>query len=160
MSPTSDAAPTTTPADRLVQEALSKSGLLWIRTEERTWPVWHASVEGTAYVVSGPGEQPLPELPERVWLVLRSKDSRARLLTVPAAVRRIGADDAEWAAATAALRSSRLNSSVPQDRLVDHWAEHARVLALEPDVAQTEIGAAGEEESGAAPPLPTDAVTR
>ena len=66
----------------LLNEAMSKSGLLWIDVaEDRTWPAWHVWDETTAFVVSGPGEQPLPWLPKEVNLILRSKDTGGRILT-------------------------------------------------------------------------------
>ena len=83
---------------RLVNEAATKSGLLWVRVPGgQTHPVWHVwhddgDERGTgpaAYVVSGPGEQHLPWLPEEVELVLRSKDSGGRLLTMPASAREL-----------------------------------------------------------------------
>ena len=79
----------TTNVTRLIHEAASKSGLLWIRVPGAgTHPVWHVwhddgDERGTgpaAYVVSGPGEQSLPWLPDEVELVLRSKDSGGLLL--------------------------------------------------------------------------------
>lgn len=149
------------PSDRLVSEALSKSGMLWIRTPERTWPVWHAHHEGRAYVVSGPGEQALPDpLPEVVELVLRAKDSRARLLTVPAMTHHVRPQSPEWEPATSALQGARLNSPVAHHDLPQHWAAHASVVALVPDTAQAQVGAAGDEESGAAPPPRSRATTR
>ncbi len=50
----------------------------------RAWPAWHVWLDGAAYVVSGPGEQPLPPLDGEVELILRSKDTWARLVTVRA----------------------------------------------------------------------------
>ena len=67
----------------LLAEAANKSGLLWVDVPgDRAWPAWHVWVEGAAYVVSGPGEQTLPALPQDVVLVLRSKDTGGRLLRV------------------------------------------------------------------------------
>jgi hypothetical protein len=66
---------------RLIHEAAGKSGLLWVRLPDGgTHPVWHVwhddgDERGTgpaAYVVSGPGEQSLPWLPDEVELILRS----------------------------------------------------------------------------------------
>ncbi|AKU17631.1 hypothetical protein [Luteipulveratus mongoliensis] len=162
MSTASDDASAGPPLDRLVTESLAKAGMLWIRTPERTWPAWHAFADGTVYVISGPEEQELPaQLPETVTLVLRAKDSRARLLTVPATTERITPDDDEWTAATTALKSGRLNSAVLQPDLVDHWAQRDVVVtALRPEAADAEVGATEDEPSGAAPPLPTRATTR
>ena len=63
------------------------------------WHVWHddGDQRGTgpaAYVVSGPGEQPLPWLPDEVELILRSKDTGGRLLTVHATAREVTPEDA------------------------------------------------------------------
>ena len=66
------------PADvtALLSEAMNKTGVLWVDAEgDRPWPVWHVWDDGAAYVVSGPGEQPLPWLPKDVQLVLKSKDT-------------------------------------------------------------------------------------
>ena len=69
----------------LLGEAMTKSGLLWIDVAgDRAWPAWHVWDDGAAYVVSGPGEQPLPWLPEEVRIILRSKDTGGRLLTLRA----------------------------------------------------------------------------
>jgi hypothetical protein len=67
----------------LFAEAAGKSGLLWIDVPgDRAWPAWHAWADDTVFVVSGPGEQTLPWLPDEVGLILRSKDTGGRLLSV------------------------------------------------------------------------------
>ena len=86
-------APASVNVTRLIHEAASKSGLLWVRLPDgSTHPVWHVwhddgDERGTgpaAYVVSGPGEQPLPWLPDEVELDpaqqghRRAADHRAR----------------------------------------------------------------------------------
>ena len=90
-------APAPVNVTRLIHEAASKSGLLWVRLPDGgTHPVWHVwhddgDERGTgpaAYVVSGPGEQPLPWLPDEVELILRSKDTGGRLITVHATAAR------------------------------------------------------------------------
>ena len=81
-TPAVAAPPAPDPQAALLAEAATKSGLLWVDVPgDRAWPAWHVWVDGAAYVVSGPGEQALPELPESVVLVLRSKDTGGRLLT-------------------------------------------------------------------------------
>ena len=70
-----DSAPAAVNITRLVAEAMSKSGILWIRLPggdtHPAWFVWHddGDERGTgpaAYVISGIGEQPLPWLPAEV----------------------------------------------------------------------------------------------
>ena len=76
--------PPATNVTALVGEAMTKSGVIWVEVPgDRAWPVWHAWVAPTAYVVNGPGEQNLPWLPEEVVLVLRSQDTGGRLLRGP-----------------------------------------------------------------------------
>ena len=95
----------------LLSEAGKKSGLLWIDVPgDRAWPAWHAWLDGTAYVVTGPGEQTLPTLPADVALTFRSKDSGGLLVTVPAHATMVTTDDPRWDDATTALKASRLNA--------------------------------------------------
>lgn len=139
---------------------LRTSGMLWIQPpEERAWPAWHVCVEDTCYVVTGPGEQPLPDLPEQVTLILRTKDSQAEIgaqvAQVPARTHRVDPEDAEWQTATDALAPARLN--VPEAGLARRWADSATVWALVPDLEAART--APDEASGAAPPPATPATT-
>ena len=141
----------------LFAEAATKSGLMWVQPPgDRAWPFWHAWADDTVYVVSGPGEQTLPWLPPEVQLVLRSKDSGGRLLTVHASVREVGPQDEGWAAATEALRSGRLNAT---DDLVARWSRECTVRAITPFGAPLEAPGSYGAGSGAAPVPPSDATT-
>ena len=146
--------------DRLVAEAMSRSGLLWIDIEgDRAWPAWHAWSEGTAYVVNGPGEQHLPWLPEHVTLVLRSKDTGGRLLRVRARARVLDPGGIEWGAATDALAGERLNAV---DDVRERWRTRCAVTALTPVGGLLEpVGGPShaDDPSGAAPPPPSRATT-
>ncbi|MFM6852039.1 MAG: hypothetical protein ACKOVB_23345 [Terrabacter sp.] len=117
-------------ASALLNEAMTKSGLLWIEvSDDRTWPAWHVWDDGAALVVSGPGEQPLPWLPDEVRLILRSKDTGGRLLTVRAHVHVLEPGTPEWQRATELLRASRLNAV---DDSLTRWAAECTVTALVP----------------------------
>jgi hypothetical protein len=159
------AVPSTTPiqgrtavgATALFAEAASKSGLLWVDVPgDRAWPVWHAWADETVWVVSGPGEQSLPWLPDRVELVLRSKDTGGRLLRVRASVRTVGPEDPQWETATTALKASRLNAV---DDVVARWASQCTVRALHPFGAPLEAPGSYDDRSGSAPVPPTPATT-
>ena len=103
---------------------------MWVQPPgDRAWPFWHAWADETVYAVSGPGEQTLPWLPEEVLLILRSKDTGGRLLTVQATVHEIGPADEAWVPATDALRAGRLNASADA---VERWARECTVRALRP----------------------------
>ena len=142
----------------LLAEAATKSGLLWVDVPgDRAWPAWHVWVDGTAYVVSGPGEQALPELPESVVLVLRSKDTGGRLLRVAARAERLRPEDARWEPATTALKAARLNA--PAGDVVGRWAAEATVTALVPQLPLLEGPGGYDDASGAAAPAATPATT-
>lgn len=149
--------PSGTNVTALFAEAAGKSGMLWIDDGKgRTWPVWHGWAEGTVYVVSGVGEQDLPWLPGDVKIILRSKDSGGRLLTVQASVEQVAPDSAEWATAVAALRKARLNA---MDDLETRWREECTVRAFHPFGAPVESPGSYAATSGAAPVLPSPATT-
>ena len=114
----------------LLGEAMTKSGLLWIDVAgDRAWPAWHVWDDGAAYVVSGPGEQPLPWLPEEVRVILRSKDTGGRLLTLRAHTHVLEPGTAEWDKAAELLRASRLNAT---DDSLTRWAGGCTLTALVP----------------------------
>lgn len=142
---------------RLLAQAASTSKILWVTVPGgRTWPAWHAWVEDTAYLVSGPGEQHLPELPEQVELTLRSKDTGGRLVRATARAERLTPEDERWETATTALRAGRLNA--PAGDTVERWAREDVVTALVPLTLLEEPGRY-DDRSGAAPPVPSPATT-
>ncbi len=143
---------------RLVDRAARTSGLLWIEVPgDRSWPAWHAWLDGTAYVISGPGEQELPDLPGEVVLTLRSKTTLGRLIRMPARTFRVQPTDAQWEPVTAALQAGRLNA--PPGDTVARWAEQNTVTALVPDGEPLEQPGSFDDASGAAPPVPSPATT-
>ena len=151
----SDALPTN--ASALLGEAMTKSGLLWIEvSDDRTWPAWHVWDDGAALVVSGPGEQPLPWLPKEVRVILRSKDTGGRLLTVRAHVHVVEPGTPEWQRATELLRASRLNAV---DDSLTRWAAECTVTALLPIDSPLESPGAYAAHDHREPPARTGATT-
>jgi hypothetical protein len=141
----------------LLGEAMGKSGLLWIDVpDDRTWPAWHVWDAGTAYVVSGPGEQPLPWLPKEVILILRSKDTGGRLLSVRARATVIYPGTPEWDHAAELLRASRLNAV---DDSLTRWAEHGTITSLVPFGELLESPGAYAADDHRAAPARTSATT-
>ena len=150
---------------RLIHEAASKSGLIWIRVPGAgTHPVWHVwhddgDERGTgpaAYVVSGAGEQSLPWLPEEVELVLRSKDSGGLLLTVHASAQELTPADDGWDAAVAVLRPERLNAV---GDTASRWARGCTIHVITPHGRLVEGPGAYSSDSGAAPVRPAAGTT-
>lgn len=150
---------------RLTNEAASKSGLLWIRLPDGSthpaWHVWHddgdeRGVGPVAYVVSGPGEQPLPWLPDEVEVILRSKDTGGRLLTLHATVTRLEPGTERWDTAVEALRPERLNAV---GDVAQRWAEHNTIHVVGPHGRPVEAPGHYDDGSGAAPVRPAPPAT-
>jgi hypothetical protein len=117
----------------LVTDLAKKSGLVWITSDDRTYPVWHELVEGAICVVGGGGEQPIPDVhdDDKVLLLLRSKTNRQLVATVEATVEVLTPESSAWDDVTAALKSGRLN--LPEsDHAIERWARESRVLRLVP----------------------------
>ena len=145
-----DSAPAAVNITRLVAEAMSKSGILWIRLPggdtHPAWFVWHddGDERGTgpaAYVISGIGEQPLP------WL------------TIGATVREIAPTDDAWDAAAAVLRPERLNLVGTTEDVDTRWRQGCTIHVLTPHGRPTEQPGAYAAEPGSRRIAPAKAAT-
>ncbi|WP_460459603.1 hypothetical protein, partial [Angustibacter peucedani] len=146
----------------LLAEAAGKSGLVWLRPQgqQRAWPAWHVWSDDAVLVVGGPGEQELPPLDGPVDVLLRSKDSGGRLLTVTTTATTLAPDDESWLPAAEALAASRLNAAHSPAALPDHWRSSGAVitrLAPQPGTAPVEAPGRYDQGSGAAAPVPSPA---
>ncbi|MEU3525995.1 hypothetical protein AB0E62_19380 [Streptomyces sp. NPDC038707] len=120
----------------LIEEAVKKSGLIWVRAAgapaaRALWHVWH---EGAVCVVGdGPGEQPLAGLADggSAEVSVRSKDKGGRLVTFPVTVSEAASGSEEWQAAVAELKGKRLNAPDGEE-MPARWARECRVLRLVP----------------------------
>jgi hypothetical protein len=147
----------------LVDEAMKKTALIWVRTP--TSPggraLWHAWVNGLAYVVTGGDEQPDPGLDAGlVEVVVRSKDTANRLVVFTSEPSQLRGDDADWAEATEALAKSRLNLRDAADA-PQRWKNTTyRLYRLRP-TGDTLVESPGRyrDASGRATPVPTAATT-
>lgn len=148
----------------LVDEAFKKAGLIWVTTPAAPLghAFWHVWVGSVAYVLTGPGEQPDPRLADGddVAVVVRSKDTWHRLLTLTAKASRLRPDDADWAAATTALAGSRLNLH-DSEHAPERWADELfAVYRLEPTGEISEAPGNYSAESHRAAPVPSPATTQ
>ena len=150
---------------RLIHEAASRSGLLWVRLPDgHTHPVWHVwhddgderSAGPAAYVVSGPGEQSLPWLPDEVELILRSKDTGGRLVTVNATARELSPEDPAWDAAVEVIRPERLNAV---GDVGERWRQLCTIHVLTPHGRPIESPGSYADASGATTVTPAAATT-
>ena len=141
----------------LLAEAAAKSDIMWVDVPgERSFPVWYAWVADRFYVVSGQGEQLLPPLPEVVHLILRSKDTSARLITVTATAHLLQPHTPSWETAVAALAAERLNAT---DDVRARWAGSGTVHVLHPYGPPVEAPGSHSDDSGRAPLTPAPATT-
>jgi hypothetical protein len=150
---------------RLTHEAASKSSVMWVRVPgdraHAVWHVWHddgdeRSSGPAAYVVSGPGEQSLPWLPDEVELVLRSKDTGGRLLTVHATVREVTPESPDWDAAVEVLRPERLNAV---GDVAERWRQSCTIHVLTPHGRPLESPGSYADGSGVAAVRPAAGTT-
>ncbi len=154
--------PTPAPA-ALIEEASKKSGMAWISVpgHGRAYAVWHAWLDGAAYVLSGASEQPLPgiENAATVDVTVRSKDKQHRLVVWEAAVSTVEPGSDEWSAVTPTLLGKRLN--LPDgEAAVDRWARECTLHKLTPTGTVLEDPDNRSSDAHVAPPAPTPATTK
>ena len=94
------------------------------------------SPPGAAYVVSGPGEQPLPGLAgsRRVTVIVAGDQVPGGLLSWTAAVSRVEPGSAEWDEVIGQLVAGRLNAVLPDGETspAQRWARSGAVFRLAP----------------------------
>ena len=106
------------PSPALVAEGTRRAGVIWLTVPGGEWPVpaWHLwrDPPGAAYVVTGPGEQPLPGVAgaDRVMVTVPSKDAGGALVTWTAGVHRVDPGSPEWDAVIGPLAAARLNADL------------------------------------------------
>jgi hypothetical protein len=148
----------------LIEEATRKSGLIWVRpggagrAAQPVWaqPVWHIWQDGAAWVLCGGLEQPMPELSDRAYVTVRSKDKGARLVTWVAEVQRVAVRSPEWDSVVPTLFAKRLNLPDGAEAPA-RWARECTLWRLAPTGEATESPDAPSTHSHAAEPPPSPA---
>src|SRR5499427_10956514 len=106
------------PTPALIAEGTRRAGVIWLTVpgQDRPVPAWHIwrDPPAAAYVVSGPGEQPLPGVAgaARVTVTVPSKDTGGALVTWTASVYRVDPGSPEWEAVIGPLAAARLNADL------------------------------------------------
>jgi hypothetical protein len=176
------------PVAPLIEEAMKKAAIAWITVSgqngsppaerghreaaagtpatsgrpasARPSPVWCLWQDGAMYVVSGPGEQPVPGLASASGaLVTLRGDHGGRVLTWPATVSTVDPNDARWSSVAGALAAKRLNSPGGAEQTVQRWASECVVSRLTPAGDPVEAGASLPDAS-LAEPAPQTPATR
>jgi hypothetical protein len=144
----------------LVEQACTKSGVLWVRPEggDRPHAAWHVWHDGAVHLVYGVDEQMLPLLQGRVEITVPSAQTRVRLVAFEAQAHVLSAHTPEWEAAATALSAARLNAVLPEQQR-ERWAAGTLITRLDP-LWLVYSGPGGDETpSGAAPPPESSATT-
>ncbi|HSV39926.1 MAG TPA: hypothetical protein VLI04_14305 [Nocardioidaceae bacterium] len=150
----------------LIAELGKKTSVCWLRysvygnppTEHAVWHVWH---EDALLLVSEGSEQPLPDITDAEWVevTMRSKETGGRLVTWVGVPQRVLPKSEGWPAAAAALASARI--SIPSlSETPKEWANTSVITRIEPSGEVLEAPGSLSDESHAAVPRPTGAITR
>jgi hypothetical protein len=146
----------------LIDEATKKSGLIWVRPagpHQRGVGLWHVWQDGAAWVLGGGIEQQLPDFAERAYVIVRSKDNGARVLTWVADVRVVQPESDEWQSVLPTLMAKRLNLPDGEQAAV-RWARECTLWQLTPTGELTETATNPSTNSHAVEPAPTPARSR
>jgi hypothetical protein len=133
----------------VLDEALKKAALAWVSVGDGpALGLWCMPLDGALIVVTGPGEQFAPGLPDASRATVRLRGDHGGLIVVAEmTVSRIlpGSDD--WETAAPQLAAKRLNAHGSTDETVVRWVESGcTVLRLAP----------APEDPVTAPDLPSD----
>ena len=140
----SETPPSPQPPPALIAEATKRAGVIWIAVEgqDRPRPAWHIwragrgpASPGAAYVVTGPGEQPLPGLAGagRATVIVAGGPG-AGAVTWTAAVSRVEPGSGEWNEVIGPLVAGRLNAVLAQTETspARRWAQSGAIFRLAP----------------------------
>ncbi len=122
----------------LVAEAARKSRVCWLSYghpggEVRDRLAWHAWYDDALVVLDGDDHQVLEGIADAttVTVTLRSKETRATLVSWPTTVEVVAPGTPAWEGHCAALLAVRLNLRDPEATRAA-WAERARIVRLVP----------------------------
>ncbi|WP_435822420.1 hypothetical protein [Micromonospora humida] len=120
----------------LVDEAIKKAAVAWVGVGDGpAVALWCVPLEGSLFVVSGPGEQTAPGLADAATarVTLRG-DHGGCIVTWPARVTRLAPGSPEWETSAPLVAAKRLNASGPTADLVARWvADGCALTRLVPD---------------------------
>jgi hypothetical protein len=145
----------------LVAELAGKSDLVWVGTDAGpARPLWSVWQDGGVVVVTGGIEQPDPGLADGgvVTVILRSKENRARQVSVRARVEQLVPRSEAWEHAVAALHPQRLNAPDGEAQ-PQRWERDSTVWRLVPDGDVVEQPGSYSSDAMRSEPLPTEATT-
>jgi hypothetical protein len=145
----------------VLDEALKKAALAWVSIGDGpALGLWCMPLDGSLIMVSGPGEQHAPGLPDAATATVRLRGDNGGLIVVSdMTVTRLLPGSPEWETIAPQLAQKRLNASGTFDDLVARWvgAGCAIVRLTPPEQATTLTSPNLPADSGAATPRETPA---
>ena len=122
-----------------VDAALSKSTILWLgykdaRGDEVTKAVWYGYDQGRIYILTGEGEQELPDLvgpSKHVRVIVRSKDVQSRVGEMNS-VTQVLEKNGEWERIARELLLGRRLNLPDGEKAVDRWKTGCEIVQLTP----------------------------
>jgi len=124
-----------------------------------TGPVWHVWSDGACYLLTGPGEQPLPGIVAGGRCTVTARNAAGgRAITWAATVEALDPSGTQWQAVAPKLAAGRLNGGDPVV-VVPTWPGRLTVLRLRPTGEQASAQTGLPDDSHAAAPLPSPATT-
>ena len=133
----------------VLDEVLKKAALAWVSTGDGpSLGLWCMPHEGALIVVTGPGEQFAPGLPDAQRASVRLRgDSGGLIVVAEMTVARILPGSEDWAAVAPLLATKRLNANGSADEVVTRWVETGCTVARLSPVPDDQV---------TAPDLPAD----
>jgi hypothetical protein len=128
----------------LIAEATKRARVIWLTIGSArprpAWHIWQPSASpgspGAAYLLTGPGEQPLPGLAggSQVTVTVPAARSGRAAVTWTAAVDRVLPGSAEWDAVIGPLLAGRLNAVLTGQETspAPRWARSGAIYRLTP----------------------------
>jgi len=157
------------PADysAILEAAMKGVGVVWLSpgpasgdpSPATTGPVWHIWTDGACYLLTGPGEQPLPGiLPGGRAVVTARNSAGGHAITWTATVEAVDPNGSEWTTVAPKLAAGRLNGGDPV-AMLPTWPGRLSILALRPTGELATAASGLSDASHAAPPLDSPATT-
>ena len=146
--------------DGLIEESIKKAAVAWVAVRDApALALWCMPLDGSLYVVSGPGEQQAPGLADaaRATVTLRG-DHGGRIVTWVAAAERLQPGGEAWDVVAPQLAGKRLNASGSAEAVVARWAaDGCAVVRLAPADEPAQSGPDLPDGAGSEPPRDTPA---
>jgi hypothetical protein len=146
----------------LIDEAMKKAAVAWVAVGDNPpLGLWCLPLDGSLYVVSGPGEQAAPGLADSADAVVSLRgDHGGRIVRWAATVSKVDPGSEQWDTVAPQLAGKRLNAPGTADDVVARWARECVISRLAPAGEPIEAVGSADGRSEATPVRETRATRR